>query len=85
MPVIHPANIVVELEKNFGLEALHDGGFPNFVGMGSDEVLFIVVEHQRPWFPTREIPVQSSLVGKIKTGSKGLWHDQNELDQFESF
>ncbi|MCY0891911.1 MAG: hypothetical protein OWR52_00075 [Acidibacillus sp.] len=85
LPVIHPVNIVVELEKNFGLEALHDGGFPNFVGMGSDEGLFIVVEHQRPWFPTREIPVQSSLVGKIKTGSKGLWHDQNGLYQFESF
>lgn len=84
LPVIDPENVVGELEKNFGLRAMHDGGFPNFVGMGSDEGLLIVVEHQRPWFPTREIPIQSSLIGKIETGSKGLWQYQNGLYQFES-
>lgn len=84
MPVIHPENVVAELVQNFGLKALHDGGFPNFVGMGSDEGLFIVVQHHRPWFPTREMPVQSPLFVKIETGSSGEWQYQHGLYHIES-
>lgn len=85
LPVIHPENVIVELEEDFGLRALHDSSFPNFVGMGLDEGLLIVVDYQRPWFPTREIPVQSPISGKLQTGIKGFWQYQNGLYQFESF
>ncbi len=85
LPVIHPENVVGELVHNFELRTLDDGGHPNFVGMGSDEGLLIVVDYKRPWFPTREMPVQSPISGKIETGNKGLWQYQNGLYHFESF
>lgn len=85
LPVTHPETVVVELEENFGLTSLHDGGFPNFVGMGSDEGLLIVVNYTRLWFPTKEIPVQSPLSVKLKIGSTGFWQYQGELYHIESF
>lgn len=85
LPVIHPENVVSELAHNFGLGILDDGGYPNFVGMGSDEGLLIVVDYKRRWFPTREMAVQSPISGEIETGSKGLWQYRNGLYRLESF
>jgi len=85
LPVINPEKFIGELEQNFGLRILDNGGYPNFVGMGSDEGFLIVVDYKRPWFPKSETPVQSPLFGKIETGTRGVWQYQNGLYRIESF
>lgn len=85
LPVVNPEKVIGELEQTFGVRTLHSGGYPNFVGMGSDEGLLIVVDYKRPWFPTSEPPVQSSVFGRIETGTKGAWQYQNGLYRLESF
>lgn len=85
LPVVNPEKVVGELEQTLGLGTLHSGGYPNFVGMGSDEGLLIVVDYKRPWFPTNETPVQSSICGNLDTGTQGVWQYQDGLYRLESF
>ena len=85
LPVTNPPNTVQELMSHCGVDTPHDESDPDFVGLGSDEGLLIVVNHKRPWFPSRELPVMSPVEARIETGHNGHSASQDGLYRLDSF
>lgn len=85
LPVTNSPNTVQELRSHCGVDMPHDENDPDFVGLGSDEGLLIVVNHKRPWFPSRELPVISPVEARIETGHFGHVSGQDEPYRLDSF
>lgn len=85
IPVTNPSNTVHELISHCGVDTAQDESDPDFVGLGSDDGLLIVVNHKRPWFPSRDSPVMSPVEAKIETGHDGYVAGQEEPYHLDSF
>lgn len=85
LPVAEVVNVVEEISLHCALTRVHDDSGPNFVGIGNDEGLLIVVNDERPWFPTGEAPVISPIYVKIQTGENGIWRYREGVYRVDSF
>jgi len=73
VPVTEVQTVVDELRSECGLDVWKSENNPKFVAMGSEDGIVIVVNHTRPWFPSKELPVVSPVKAVVQTGHQGVW------------